>query len=103
MIESGQNIFGRDGAFDDAAGVFVGLADDPAASHAAAGEDAAVGLRPVVSTAAANVLKLGRSAMLAHAQDQRLIQQSATVQIMDKPVKSLVQSGQQLVFHARVM
>src|SRR6266849_9120391 len=103
MIERGQDVLGGDGAFDDAAGVFVGLADDPAASHAATREDAAVSLRPVVPAAAANVLKLRRSAMLAHAQNQRLVQQAASVKIVDKTVKGFVQSGQQLVLHAWIM
>src|SRR5260370_3109763 len=88
VIERGQDVLGGDGAFDDAAGVFVSLADDLAASHAATGKDTAVSLRPMIPSAAANVLNLRRSAMLAYAEDERLVEQAASIQIVDQPVKS---------------
>ena len=42
MVSGGENVFGRNGPFKNIAGDLVRLADDAAASHAAAGKNDAV-------------------------------------------------------------
>ena len=103
MVEGRKNIFGRYRALRHGAADLVCLTDDVAAGHAASGEKATVGLRPVIAAAAFDVLHLRRPAMFADAQHQRFLQQSAGVQVGDQAVPGTVKAGQQFVLHAWVM
>ena len=86
MIHRRQQILGRHRAVLDLARLAVGRADDAAAGDAAAGKNRRVGLRPVIATAPVHVRgELRRAAMLADADDQRLVEQAAPLQVEDQP------------------
>src|SRR5438034_11762102 len=93
VIEGRQNILGRDRALLHAAGNFVRLAYDPAAGDAAAGEEAAISLGPVIAAAAARILNLRRSAVLADTENGRLVQEAAGVEVGDEPCPGAIEAG----------
>src|SRR5437899_2993343 len=80
VIEGGEQILWRHGAFGDGAGDSVRFADDLAAGDAAAGEDGAVDLRPMIAAPATNVLDFWRAAMFAEDENQRVVEHAAGVE-----------------------
>src|SRR5262249_14800803 len=98
-----QHVLRRDRPLHHGAAYLVRPAHHLPAGHAAAGQDGAVGLRPVVAAAAVDVLHLRRPAVLAQHQHQRLIEPAALVEVGDQAGEPLVEAGQQLVLHARVV
>ena len=86
MIHRRQQILGRDRTVFHFGRAAVGRADDAAAGDAAAGKNRRVRLRPMIASAPLDVRgELRRAAMLADADDQRLVEQAAALQVEDQP------------------
>ena len=62
-------------------GPAVGGAENGAAAHAGPGQDGRVTMRPVLA-AAVGLVDPGRAAKLADPDDERLVEQAATIQVI---------------------
>ena len=99
MQDGGEDILGRDGALGGVGGNLVGLSDDVAPGDAAAGEDDGVAARPVVTAAAAAGGDLRRPAVLADADDQRLVEKATGFEVDEQAREGAVEPGEEFVLH----
>ena len=77
------HVLGRDGMVAWIAGFRVGATVDVAPADTGAGHEAGVGPGPVFAASAFRAIELGSAAMLADADDQRLVQKAAHLEILD--------------------
>src|SRR4051794_19360183 len=92
LVDRRTDVAGADGAVLDIGRLGIGGAADTAALDAGAGEPHAVAERPVI--AARGPVDARRAAHLAHHHHQRLVQQSAPVEVFQERGVSLVEVRQ---------
>lgn len=89
VVERGEDLAEVDAAVGDFATETVGGSDDVAGFHAAAGEEGAADLRPVV--AAAVFVDLGGAAEFAPCDDGDVLVHTAEVEVFDESAEALIE------------
>ena len=100
-IERGDHVLEVDRAIGGAFAQPVGRADDLAGLHAAAGQECAADLRPVV--AAGTIVDLRRAAEFAPGDDRHIVEHAADVEIFDQGAQALIELAAVIAHQVEVL
>src|SRR5262245_66665153 len=98
MQRGGEDVFRRDRIAGDETSLRIGLADDSAARDASASKRGRIDAGPMMSSSSDRfAVDLRSAAMFRDAEHERLVQQSAFVQIADQCRVRLIEDRQQIL------
>ena len=105
MVRGAKNVFRIDRPVADIGRGFVRRTDHLAARDTGSGEELAVGSRPVTATGCSGggLVEIRRATVLAQAEDQRVIEHSSAIHVVQQRRERAVECGQQELAHPRVM